>query len=156
MVCNPLLWPSGLMCSPQERKIVCSNPVYMYMYTELTDARSFKVLTEECNKYFCDKTTLENTPPHKTFRHGRFHLATPEPDSEDLWRTDFLSNLLSLLFDHIFPTLRSYIQLNYSKEAMDLIVELHGKLVTPKRKRRCEVELKFTVHYSLFGPNSEL
>ena len=22
--------------------------------------------------------------------------------------------------------------------------------------RRCEVELKFTVHYSLFGPNSEL
>ena len=21
---------------------------------------------------------------------------------------------------------------------------------------RCEVELKFTVHYSLFGPNSEL
>ena len=23
-------------------------------------------------------------------------------------------------------------------------------------QRRCEVELKFTVHYSLFGPNSEL
>ena len=34
--------------------------------------------------------------------------------------------------------------------------DIQNSEIFPSELRRCEVELKFTVHYSLFGPNSEL
>ena len=41
-------------------------------------------------------------------------------------------------------------------DIFDLTNMIKSDTCFTKNGRRCEVELKFTVHYSLFGPNSEL
>ena len=63
----------------------------------------------------------------------------------DVFRSQVLQQQRMLYMHHIHTLVYMVFTYNYEQE-LDKSSDIG----------RCEVELKFTVHYSLFGPNSEL